>query len=256
MKNVITAFLALAVIAVGLFIARDHQLTDGIKAAHQAELNGDYKTALSNYVNTLEKAVPSLVAPDINRSKALPAAAWKKEMAAYAAWPDEPTPKWFDPAKRRLLLDAILRTAPRVDTENFLSSASVKGLSLEQYHALWDSSFFANLVPIDPNQAPLASACFNRNISIIAFCAPTSYTYEVSLVDTVSNHRTQFLVYPESCTRVLAAPGTYVLFCKSSFCPEPGKIWRSSPSIVPLIVPSKTSLVSLTFETQVKRDKK
>lgn len=63
MKNVITAFLALAVIAVGLFIARDHQLTDGIKAAHQAELNGDYKTALSNYVNTLEKAVPSLVAP-------------------------------------------------------------------------------------------------------------------------------------------------------------------------------------------------
>jgi hypothetical protein len=255
MKNVITAILALAIIAVGVFIAMKLRVTEGIKAAAAAESTGDYKSALSLYVNALNKAIPSFALPDINRSKTLPADAWKKEMEKYAAWHGERAPEIIDPAKRRDLLDAVRRNASHLIPENDLGPDSVKTASVEQYCAVWNKAFFARGVPVDPAHMPLATACFNNAISILKFTARTSFTYELTLIDTVKNRRTTCTVYPEDSTCVLAAGGrTCLLVSRSSYQPEPGKIWRSTPSIIPIAVPHNPSVMRFTIETQVKRD--
>lgn len=255
MKHVITAILALAIIAVGVFIAMKLRVTEGTKSAATAESRGDYATALSLYVNALHKAIPTFALPDINRSKTLPAASWKKEMEKYAAWHGERGPEPIDPAKRRDLLDAIQRNASHLIAENDLSPDSVKAVPVEQYCACWNSAFFARGVPVDPAHTPLATACFNNGVSILKFTALTSFTYELTLIDTLKNRRTTCTVFPEDSTCVLAAGGrTYLLVSQSTYQPEPGKIWRSTPSIIPIAVPHSASVMRFTIETQVKRD--
>jgi hypothetical protein len=82
----------------------------------------------------------------------------------------------------------------------------------------------------------------------------TTYTYEISLIDTAANRRMSFSVFPESSTFILAMPGAYLLICKSTFKPGPGTIWYSTPAVLPLTVPATPSLVSTTLETHVKRE--
>jgi hypothetical protein len=255
MKNVITVLLVLLVIAAGIYFAMKLHVTESAKTAAAAESKGDYKEALSQYVKALYKAIPSVATPDINRSKALPPASWKKEIEKYAAWSLDRSSTLIDPAKKRLLLDAIARNASHVDTQNFLVSDSVKAVTPERYASLWNQAFFARGVPVDPNHASLAADCFNKAISMIVVSAPVSFTYEISLIDTQTGCRTNFTVYPEGSTYVLAAAGnTYVLVCESSYQPEPGKIWRSSPAIIPLTVPPKTSVMNCFVKTWVKKD--
>jgi len=254
MKNVVTAILVLAVIASGIFFAMKLKVNEGAKTARTAENAGDYKEALSQYVNAYLKLIPGVPLPDINRSKTLPPASWKKEMAQYAVWSLEKNSKPVNEAKKRQLLEGVLRNEVRVDTQNFLNTDSIKTCTPEKYLAVWNSAFFARGVAVNPDQAPLVSDCFGKSISILIFSARTSYIYEISLVDTLTNRQTSFTVYPESSTSILVAPGnSYILFCTSTFQPAAGQIWRSNPSVIPLTVPPATSIMGYLIETSVKK---
>jgi hypothetical protein len=255
MKHVVTVLLVIIVIAFGIYYAQKLQVTESVKTAGAAESKGDHKEALSQYVHLLYRTVPAVKTPDVNRSKALPPASWKKEMASYAVWSVNPASKTIDVAKKRLLIDAIKKNAALVDTQNFLIIDSVRNITPERYTALWNRAFFARGVTVDPDQANLAKDCYDKAISMIVVSAPTSFTYEMSLVDTQTNCRTSFTVYPEGSTYVLAGAGnTYLLVCESSYQPEPGKIWRSNPATIPVTVPPQTSLINCFVKTWVKKD--
>ena len=255
MKHVVTVLLVIVVVVFGIYYAKKLQVTESAKTASVVESKGDYKEALSQYVHALYRTVPAVATPDINRSKTLPPASWKNEMETYALWSVRQPSKTIDLAKRRSLLDAITRNAALVDTQNFLIVDSVRSITLERYKGFWNRAFFASGVPLDPNHAFLATDCYNRAISMIVVSAPISFTYEMSLIDTQTDCRTSFTVYPESCTYVLAAPGnSYILVCESSYQPEPGKIWRSNPAIIPVTVPPKTSILYCFAKTWVKKD--
>ena len=254
MKHAVTILLVIVIVVFGVYYAKKLQVTESVQTAGAAESKGDYKEALSQYVHLLYRTVPAVKTPDVNRSKALPPASWKKEMASYAVWSVNPASKTINLAKRRLLIDAIKKNAVLVDTQNFLVIDSVRSITPEQYTALWNRAFFACGVTVDPDHAPLAAGCFNKGISMIVVSAPASFTYEMSLVDTQTNCRTSFTVFPESSTYVLAGAGnTYLLVCESSYQPEPGKIWRSNPAIIPVTVPPKTSIVNCFVKTWVKK---
>jgi hypothetical protein len=225
--------------------------SSGTKEAASAEARGEYAEAFRRYSELLKRAVPVHAVPDINRSKVFSREVWKKAVAQYAAWiSGEPAG-----AGRDTLLEAVKRNAARVRADNYVSGDSVMRLTPEQYAVLWNSAFFARGVTPDTGHRPLADSCYAGKCSFLRVAALTSFTYEVSLIDSAAGRRTAFSVYPESSTLVLAPPGTHYLLCTSSFQPGPGMIWRSAPSLIPVTVPASPSLYSFTLQTHVVRTK-
>jgi hypothetical protein len=253
-KGVLAAFIILVIVA-GVLMAVRIRTTADLAAAAAAESKGDYKAACSWYCKALNSLVPAQAVPDVNHSKVVPPASWKREMENYAAWTSGSSAATIDRTKRDAVCEAVSRTVSRIHAENFVSNASVKHISVEQYVALWNSAYFASGVSVDPRHALIAVSCFGKAVSIIRFSAHTSYTYEISLIDTAAGRSTTFLVYPENSTFVLAVPGTHLLICKSSYQPAPTQIWRSASSPIVVTVPPTPSLVSFTLETQVLREK-
>ena len=254
MKRALALFTILLVIAAGGFVALRLRPTAEAHKATSAESKGDFAQALSRYVDALGKTIPSVTVPDFNRSKVLPTAVWRKEVADYASWLAGTSSGNGERAKCAMLLEGIGRSALKVNPDNLLSNASTKILAPEQFTALWNGAFFAPGTKTDASHLSLAAEYFAKAFSIIKLSAHTTYTYEVALIDTAANRRTCFTVYPESSTLVLAAPGQHILICKSTFKPGPGAIWYSAPSVIPLTVPAAPSLLSFTLETRVKRE--
>lgn len=252
MKNAILLFVALAVVAAGAFFALRLPMITKVNSATKAESEGDYAAALAGYANAMNRTFPGLEVPDVNRSKVLSPGTWKKNMEAYAGWLSG-TAANVDPKKRRTLIDAVVRNSARVRNSNFLLEDTAQTLTVENYSRLWQSAFFAKGVEAGSLQIPLAASCFSKAISIIKISALTVYTYEMTLVDTVTSRRTTFTVYPENTTFILAVPGRHMLICKCWYKPGPDKIWRSSPALLPLIVPEKPSLCSYIVQTRVER---
>jgi hypothetical protein len=258
MKRGTMVLAVLLVIAIGVFFALRLRVAADITTAAGAETTGDYAAALEQYVDALNKTSPSLAVPDVNHSKVVSPAAWKKEMESYVAWitgAPQVQAAAADAAKRRGLLDAVKRNAARVHEDNFMSNGSRKKLSTEQFAALWNSAFFATGIKADSSHVPLAASCYSRNISFLKISALTSYVYEITLIDTAVNRRILFSVYPEGSTFILAPPGNHILVCKSSYQPGPGMIWRSTPTVIPITVPESPSLFSFTLQTRVVREK-
>jgi hypothetical protein len=253
MKQAIVLAAVLVVVAAGALLGLRLKTAADVNAAGSFEAKGDYHAALSRYANALDRAIPSLRVPDVNRSKVLSPASWKKEMEEYAAWLQGSSSGKIDLARRNAVLDAVKRTAARVNEDNFTGTVADTAITVEQFAALWNRAYFARGVTADSSHAPLAASCFGRGLSIVRISALTSFTYDISLVDTVANRRTVFTVYPEGAAFVLAAPGSHLLICRSSYQPEPGKIWRSAPTMIPLAVPAASSLVSFTIQTRVVR---
>jgi hypothetical protein len=253
-KGILAAFIILVVVA-GVIMAIRIRTTADLTAAATAESKGDYKAALTWYCKALNSLFPAQAVPDVNHSKVIPPASWKREMENYAAWISGSSAATIDRSKRDAVCAAVNRNASRVHAENYLSNPSSKRISIEEYRALWNSAYFAPNVAVDSNHASIAASCFGKAVSIIRFSAHTSYTYEISLIDTSACRSTTFSVYPENSTYVLALPGTHLLICKSIYQPSQTQIWRSEPSFIVVTVPATPSLVSFTLETMVLREK-
>jgi hypothetical protein len=255
MKNRLILAAAIVVAAAAVVGVLRMRAVSGMKDAAGAESRGDYAAALTQYAGALCWAVPDRAVPDINRSKIFTPATWKRTVAEYAAWLSGVPAAPAGDAGRDTLLEAVKRNAARVRADNFINGDLVKKLAPEQYRLLWNSAFFAPGVTPDTGHRPLADSCFTGNLSFIRVSALTSFTYEVSLIDSAAGRRTTFSVYPESSTLILAPPGAHFLLCTSSFQPGPGMIWRSALSLIPVKVPESPSLCSFTLETHVVREK-
>ena len=253
MKRGIPVLILLAVVTAGIFVALRFRSAAEAKTAAGAERKGDYAAALAQYVDALCTAVPGHAVPDVNRSRVFTQAVWKKTVEEYVAKLSGAVPPAACDARRDTLLSAVKRNAARAHADNFISGESRTKLSLEQFLALWNSAFFAAGVTPDSGHRPVAKACYEKNMSFVKVSALSSFSYEVSLLDTAACRRTVFGVFPESSTFVLAPPGAHILICKSSFQPGPGMIWRSTPALIPVTVPSSPSLYSFTLETHVVR---
>jgi hypothetical protein len=256
MKNLITLIVVLAIIAAGTVAVLKLRITVKTTTAVTAEAKGDYSGALAQYIDALNKLLPSRDIPEVNHSKVFTPPVWKKEVADYVAWlTGTPGGAGIDRAQRNTLIEAATRNAVHAKEENFVTNNTRKKLSEQQYLALWNSVFFSAAVRADTSHRSLAVECYAKKLSFVRLAALTSYVYDVSLLDTAADRRITFSVYPESNTFVLAAPGTHLMFCKSSYQPAPGQLWRSSPTIIPVIVPASPSLVSYTLQTQVVRER-
>jgi hypothetical protein len=256
MKPFVTLLVVCALIAAGIFAVLKLRITVKTTTAVSAEAKGDYSGALAQYIDALNKLLPSRDIPEVNHSKVFTPSAWKKEVADYVAWlTGAPGASGIDRAQRNAQIEAANRNAVHANEENFVTNNTRKKLSEQQYLALWNSVFFSNGVRVDSSHRSLATECYAKGLSFVRIAALTSYVYDVSLLDTAANRRITFSVYPESNTFVLAAPGTHLMFCKSSYQPAPGQLWRSSPTIIPITVPATPSLVSYTLQTQVVREK-
>ena len=254
MKNLIILLVVLILVGAGIFVTMNVRKDASATTAAAAEGKGEFGEAVTQYADAYLKLIPSLDVPDVNQSKVISAATWKKKMEDYAAWlPGSSTPR-VDRAKLAEMFDGIIRNAARVHADNFISKDSVFALTPDQYKTLWNNAFFARNVPADPNHASLAASCISKGISIVRFSALTSYEYDVSLVDTVNNRRTNFKVPPESKTFILATPGAHLLVCTSVILYPGGKIWRSTPTIIPITIPAHASLYTAQIETQVVRN--
>ena len=253
MKNLLVLIVVLAVIGAGIFFAFKFRVSAGVTSGASAESKGNYAEAVTQYAEAFNKFMPSLAVPDINHSKVVSQATWKKEMEEYAAWLTGSSTPGVDRAKRDELLGSINRTAARVHAENFTNKDSTEAITVERYSAIWCNAFFARGVAVDSSHIPLAARCFSKGLSIIRLSALTSYTYECSLIDTTANRGTSFAVYPESRTFVLAPPGTHLLLCRSMLRPAANQIWRSVPTVIPITVPPTVSLVTTQLETHVVR---
>jgi hypothetical protein len=247
MKRVIIVLVLLAAIAAVIFIAPRLRLSGATKK--------DRPAAPAQDIGTLNKIIPARAVPDVNHSKIISPGAWKKEMEEYAAWLAGTPEANVDRIKRNAILDTLNRNAARLHGDNFIINDTRKKISLQQYTAVWNSAFFANGVRPDSSHRSLAASCYGKKLSLVVVSALTSYVYEVSLIDTAANRRTVFSVFPESSTFLLAPPGTHLMLCTSSYKPGPGMIWRSAPTIIPIIVPQVPSLFSCTLQTQVVREK-
>jgi hypothetical protein len=255
MKTKVILAAAIVVAAAAVVVVLRLRASPDMKGAAGAEVRGDYATALAEYAGALCWALPDRTVPDINRSRVFTREVWRKAVGEYAAWLSGASPVSAGEAGHDSLLAAVKRNAARVHADNFKSGDVVKKLTPEQYAALWNSAFFAAGVTPDSGHRPLADSCYAKNLSFIRVSAMTSFTYEVSLIDTSAGRRTTFSVYPESSTLVLAPPGAHFLLCTSSFQPGPGMIWHSTLSLIPVTVPGSPSLCSFTLETHVERDK-
>jgi hypothetical protein len=255
MKRGIIIMAVLLAIVAGIFVTLHFRSATDTKTAAGAEGKGDYAAALAQYVDALYTVVPDRAVPDINRSRVFSQAVWKKTVEEYAAWLSGAVPPDAGSSRRDTLLDAVRRNAARVNADNFISGESRTKLSIEQYLALWNSAFFAASVTPDSGHRPIAKSCYEKSLSFVKVSALSSFSYEVSLIDTVAGRRTAFSVFPESSTLILAPPGAHILICKSSYQPGPGMIWKSVPALIPVTVPSSPSLCSFTLETHVVREK-
>lgn len=254
-KRRIIVSAALLAIAAGIFVALHFRSAADTKTAAGAERKGDYAAALTQYVDALFVVVPDRAVPDINRSRVFTQAVWKKTLEEYVAWLSCAAPSAAGNPRQDTLLEAVKRNAARINADNFISGESRMKLSLDQYLALWNSAFFAASVMPDSGHRPVAKSCYEKNLSFVKVSALSSFSYEVSLIDTAAGRRTVFGVFPESNTLILAPPGAHILICKSSYQPGPGMIWKSAPVPIPIMVPSSPSLCSFTLETHVVREK-
>ncbi|MBN1128716.1 MAG: hypothetical protein JXA71_07000 [Chitinispirillaceae bacterium] len=254
MKNLIILLAVLLLAAAGIFTVIKVRNAASAASASAAETKGDFSKAASDYADALLKIIPSIPVPDINESKVISQAGWKKKMEDYAAWLSGSSSQNAEIAKRSELLGGILRNEARIHTAKFLTRDSMTTLTPEQYATLWNSAFFGRGVTPDPAHASLAASCHSKGFSIVRFSALTSYQYQISLIDTVKNRRTIFTVPPEDRTFILAPPGDYLLLCRSSIRYPGRKIWHSAPVIIPLSVPPVASLITRQIETQVVRD--
>jgi hypothetical protein len=254
MKNLIILLVVLLLAGAGIFTALKVHDAASKASATSAEAKGDFTKAASDYADALLKLIPSLQVPDINQSKVISQAAWKKKMEDYIAWLSGSSVEKADKTKTNELLDGIIRNEARVQGAKFISKDSTAAITPEQYTNLWNSAFFGRGVSPDPSHAALAATCHGKEISIVRFSALTSYTYTISLIDTANNRITSFSVPPEDRTFILAPPGDYLLLCRSSIRYPGGKIWNSVPVIIPLTVAPETSLITKQLELRVVRD--
>jgi hypothetical protein len=254
MKNLIILLVVLVLAGIGVFVTLNVHKEASANAAAVAEGKGEFSEAVTQYANAYLKLLPSLDVPDVNHSKVIAPAAWKKEMEDYAAWIIGSSTPTVDREKLTDMFDGIIRNAARVHADNYTSRDSAIALTPEQYKTLWNNAFFARNVPVDPDHASLAASCISKGISIVRFSALTSYEYEVSLVDTTNHRRTNFKVPPETRTFILATPGTHLLVCRSMILYPGGKIWRSTPTIIPITIPPSACLYTTQIETKVVRN--
>jgi hypothetical protein len=253
-RNVLLAAAAVMT-AAGIFAGLRFRDAGFVKKAVEAEARGDHAAALAAYADALCRAVPDRAVPDFNRSKVFSPARWRRTVEKYVAWLSGVRRSESGAARQDTLLNAVARSAGRVHEDNFRSGESRNSLGPEQYEFLWNSAFFARGVAPDTAHRRLVESCYRRGLSFVKISALTSFSYEVSLIDTAAGRRTTFGVFPESSTLLLAPPGAHVLLCRSSYQPGPGMIWRSAPTVIPVTVPSSPSLCSFTLETHVVRKK-
>ncbi|MBN2035519.1 MAG: hypothetical protein JW768_02135 [Chitinispirillaceae bacterium] len=253
MKNTIILLVVLAVIVAGIFVVMKLRVTADINTAVAAEQKGDFPEAVMQYTDALLKVIPSLVVPDVNHAKVISQEAWKKEMADYSEWLlGSSTPK-VDMARRNELLDAVNRNIVHVQAQNFTNKDSVMAITVEQYSTIWNNAFFARGVTPDPAHAGLAASCYEKGLSLVRLNSLTSYEYELAIVDTAYNRSTTITLPPEDKVFFLARPGSHLLVCKSKILYPGGKIWRSTPTLIPLSIPDTVSFITARLETHVER---
>lgn len=222
-----------------------------LKKAKMAEATGNMQEAYTFYVDALLKDVPSMKLPDVNRSKFLDPGLWKKEVEKYMVWISSDHGK-LSPEIRDVL-EGVNRCADQSRSDNSLANYKAQALSAQQYQVLWNKTFFAPTATVNPEHKTLASGNFSRNISFVEISSPKSYTYELCLINKSNGSKTDLFLYSESSISFMAAPGDYLLVCRSSVTFSSGELWRSKFTVIPLQIPSQASIITGELRTSIDR---
>ena len=241
----------LAVVLLFPGISSCNRFSSSVKKAKMAEATGNLQEAYTFYVDALLKDAPSMKMPDVNRSKFLDPGLWKKEVEKYMVWISSDHGK-LSPGIRDAL-EGANRCADQSRSDNSLANYKAQALSSQQYQAQWNKTFFAPTASVNPEHKMLASGNFSRNISFVEISSPKSYTYELSLINKSNGTKTELFLYSESSISFMAAPGDYLLVCRSSVTFSSGKLWRSQYAVLPLQIPAQASIITGELRTSIDR---
>jgi hypothetical protein len=225
--------------------------SDLLQKAKASESTGNMGEAYTHYTQALLEGSPSGKIPDFNRSKFLEPALWKKEVEKYILWVTTGTGR--KSANINSIIEGIKRCAHSTSSVNTLFNLKDKELTSEEYLNLWNKTFFAPNVPVNPDHAGLASGNYIRKLSFITIKGTKNYTYEGALVNEETGCSTGFILYAEGNVTFLAPPGKHILVYRSTAEFPDRKVWRSPYSTVDLDIPEKASLVTAELRTSVSR---
>ncbi|MDO5577218.1 MAG: hypothetical protein Q4F84_09070 [Fibrobacter sp.] len=249
MKNKSLAIILTAVLALGMISCNKPA---ALKKAIETENSGNLLQALSIYAQALVEIAPKHKFPEINRSKIVEPAAWKKIIEQYFSSINS---SGTIGSNVQECFSGIERCMKAQNPVNSLTKVSVTPLTEEQYGAEWNKAFFVPTVSPDQSFKPLVSGNYIKKVSAINLTSSRNYSYDLNLVNKKTGKITSFQLYPESSIRIVATPGEYLLICRTTVTFATGEIWRSTFEIIPLTVPEEVSLISGDLKTDVYRQK-
>lgn len=252
MKNhILLLLMALIVLAAAGYFFVSRWNVPVLRTAKQCERSGDLQQAHALYAAALFELTPSIEMPDINRSKILAPEILKKEVEKYFDWINAPAEKAGE--EYLAALDGMTRCGEGNQYDNTLSKPKCTPLSSEEYLDEWNRTFFAPNVTPDSSHVALATINYHQKRSLLIISSTKSYTYEINLINKATHRGTRAVLLAENSTRLYAAPGNYLLLCRSSVTFPSEKIWRSAFTPVAVTVPDTVSLITAELRTSVHR---
>jgi len=254
MKQMILLIAACVVIALAAMVYLRSE--SPLRKASLAESKGEWDKAAAKYTEALFKVVKGIGLPDKNRARVLSTDAWNNEMRQYLAWITVTTPADKRSVREaQEILDKLRGVCGRTQNVHYISNDSLFEYAEEwQMAEDWDRAFFPPNATIIKNPSALIRAARTAGVSVLRIRAPTSYAFDLSLVDLGTWKRTDFTLAPEDETAVLVRPhAPYLLICSSTVEFPDGKIWRSPKNLIDLQSPDKSSLRTFVLAGRVIR---
>ncbi|HEX3020724.1 MAG TPA: hypothetical protein VHP36_10500 [Chitinispirillaceae bacterium] len=241
-------------IMIVFFISCDlYNQSGNLKKANKAELLGNYPEALSLYTETLLKITSAADAPDAYRSKFVQADLWKKEIEKHIIWLNTPAEQLNKDFNKTM--EAVLRCADKVHTENSLAKIKIQKYSADQFGSDWKAIFFDPMIQADASYASILNKNYNDNFSIFTLTAPANYNYDINLINKNTGKKITFKLFPESSRSILIVPGEYLLICRSTITFQTNQVWYSQYSAFQLTFPQEASKITSQLRTSVAKER-
>jgi hypothetical protein len=255
MKKIIVILIIILIAVVAYLKFFKKQPYDEI--ASNAEKQGKFDVALTEYVKALFNATESLACPDKNKPNVNIGDEWIQEIKNYISWVSYSRPHGNGEINK--IIEGIKRCTSSVTNHNFITEKEPVELVKDSLIKEWIPSFIHSDDNNEEKHLELISSVMRDSLSLFRIRAHTGYTYNAKLLNLKTGNRTDFTLYPNSNITLLIQPGNYFLICSSEKQFTEGlkvRSWYSPENVIPVIAPNRTSLYRVTLKSRVSRTHK
>lgn len=255
MKNIIIVLVIAVLAFMGYLFVLNKEPLD--KVASEAEMRGDYDSAISVYARALLEVTEAKALPDKNKPNVSVGDEWLQEIKEYIAWVSYRKP--HGNMEVHNLLEGIIRCTSSVANHNFITEKEPIDLVKDSLNKEWREPFVHSEDNNEDKHLALLSKVMDDSLSLFRIRAMNGFIYHGKLLNLKTGKRTDFTLYPNSTVTLLVQPGNYFLICSSEVQFTEGlsgKSWKSPENIIPITGPARTTLYRATLKSRVSRKKK